>query len=92
MLQVFGNAGPNTFLRKYFSKSVRGLFGLCSRSVRGLFGTKFSEPKIQNFKNFQIMRRRPHKYAGVLEPHTRVKLTWTNGLVLLSLLEWVFVK
>ena len=35
-------------------------------------------------------RRRPHKYAGVLEPHTRVKFQWTNGLSLLSLLEWVF--
>ena len=35
-------------------------------------------------------RRRPHKYAGVLEPHTRVGWTWTNGLVLLSLLERVF--
>ena len=37
-------------------------------------------------------QRRPHKYAGVLEPHTRVGFTWTNGLLLLSLLEWVFVK
>ena len=38
---------------------VRDPCGLRSGSVRADFGPKFSDPKIQNFKNFQFVRPSP---------------------------------
>ena len=48
--------------------SVRAPFGLRSGSVRADFGPKFSEPKIQNFKNFQFVRPSPPRRGPSSRP------------------------
>ena len=58
-ISVRGCSGSVRGPREVRARSVRDPFGVRSGSVRANLGPKFSEPKIQNFKNFQIVRPSP---------------------------------
>ena len=60
------------------SGSIRDPFGVRLGSVRANFGTKVSEPKIQIFKNFRLVRpspwrRRPHKSKFLRKFPTKIE-------------------